>query len=226
MNIKMFIKNLIGKLMHLNVKCGERCEFRMFSKIIRSEFKGANIVDEKSFVYNSDIDYATVIGSGCKIDSAKIGKYSSIGPGVYIVRGQHPVEKFVSTCNLFYSRDESRGFTYSDINKFDEYRYADGKNRYSVVIGNDVWIGCNAIIMEGVNIGDGAIIAAGAIVTKDVEPYSIVGGVPARIIKYRFSVEKINLLNEFKWWDKGEKWIKKNVNKFEDIENFFEGGQE
>ena len=69
------------------------------------------------------------------------------------------------------------------------------------VIGNDVWIGRESIIMPGVKIGDGAIIAAYSVVTKDVEPYSVVGGNPARFIKKRFNDELIELLLEFKWWD-------------------------
>lgn len=70
-----------------------------------------------------------------------------------------------------------------------------------IVIGNDVWIGRESIIMPGVKIGDGAIIAAYSVVTKDVEPYSVVGGNPARFIKKRFNDELIELLLEFKWWD-------------------------
>lgn len=70
-----------------------------------------------------------------------------------------------------------------------------------IVIGNDVWIGRESIIMPGVKIGDGAIIAACSVVTKDVEPYSVVGGNPARFIKKRFNDELIELLLEFKWWD-------------------------
>lgn len=70
-----------------------------------------------------------------------------------------------------------------------------------IVIGNDVWVGRESIIMPGVKIGDGAIIAAYSVVTKDVEPYSVVGGNPARFIKKRFNDELIELLLEFKWWD-------------------------
>ncbi len=69
------------------------------------------------------------------------------------------------------------------------------------VIGNDVWIGQNAVIMDGVHVGDGAIVAAGAVVTKDVPPYAIVGGVPARVIKYRFDAGTIKELSELKWWE-------------------------
>lgn len=81
-------------------------------------------------------------------------------------------------------------------------------------IGNDVWIGTRAIIMDGVNNGDGAIIAAGAVVTKDVPPYAVVGGVPAKIIKYRFSSEIIERLNVIQWWNLPDEEITKVVELF------------
>lgn len=74
-------------------------------------------------------------------------------------------------------------------------------------IGNDVWIGQNAVIMDGVKIGDGAIVAAGAVVTKDVAPYAIVGGVPAKLIKYRFDEATIKDLLRLKWWELSDKEI-------------------
>ncbi|WP_275950878.1 CatB-related O-acetyltransferase [Cytobacillus citreus] len=76
-----------------------------------------------------------------------------------------------------------------------------GKFKGNTVIGNDVWIGYNATIMPGVNIGDGAIIATNAVVTKDVPSFSIVGGNPAKLIRYRFEEKTIDVLNTFKWWD-------------------------
>lgn len=84
-------------------------------------------------------------------------------------------------------------------------------NKGDIVIGNDVWIGFEAVIMAGVTIGDGAIIASRAVVTKDVEPYSIVGGVPAKPIRKRFSEEKIAELLEMKWWDWSEEEIQQRL---------------
>ena len=80
-------------------------------------------------------------------------------------------------------------------------------NKGDIVIGNDVWIGFEAVIMSGVTIGNGAIIAAGAVVTKDVEPYTIVGGVPAKPIRKRFSDSTITELERIKWWNKSDEWI-------------------
>lgn len=75
------------------------------------------------------------------------------------------------------------------------------QNKGDIVIGNDVWIGSNAKIMSGVHVGDGSIIAANAVVTKDVEPYTVVGGVPAKMIKKRFPDEIIEMLEQMKWWN-------------------------
>ena len=92
-------------------------------------------------------------------------------------------------------------------------------------IGNDVWIGYGVTILPGVShIGDGAIIAAGSVVTKDVEPYSIVGGVPAKIIKYRFSKDQIDKLLKIQWWNWDEQTIKENISDIvsPNIESFIE----
>ncbi|NCA79571.1 MAG: CatB-related O-acetyltransferase [Sphingobacteriia bacterium] len=84
-------------------------------------------------------------------------------------------------------------------------------NEGDIIIGNDVWIGYEAVIMQGVTIGDGAIIGTRAVVTKDVPPYAIVGGVPAKIIKKRFSDEAILKLTDIKWWNWNEEKIRKNI---------------
>ena len=85
-------------------------------------------------------------------------------------------------------------------------------NKGDIVIGNDVWIGYEAVILAGVTIGDGAIIGARAVVTKDVEPYTIVGGVPAAPIRKRFSKDTISNLLKIKWWDWPKEKIAKNIN--------------
>lgn len=93
-------------------------------------------------------------------------------------------------------------------------------NKGNIVVGNDVWIGYEAVIMAGVTIGDGAIIGTRAVVTKDVPPYTIVGGIPAKIIRKRFSDEIISKLLEIKWWDWEKNRIQNNIEKIKsgDIE--------
>lgn len=90
-------------------------------------------------------------------------------------------------------------------------------NKGDIVIGNDVWIGFEAVIMAGVTIGDGAIIASRAVVTKDVPPYSIVGGTPAKLIRKRFTDEQIDKLLRLKWWDWDEEKVRQNIDKIMDV---------
>lgn len=123
-----------------------------------------------------------------------IGSFCSIASGAYIGGlGSHPTN-FISTHPIFYSVLNQSGKSFSLENHYD-----DEFKRTS--IGNDVWIGLNAIILDGITIGNGAIIAAGAIVTKDIPPYAIVAGVPAKIIRFRYSESEISLLNSSKWWE-------------------------
>lgn len=183
-------------------------------------FGGENLLGAYSYIDNAEIGYASYIAAHTKIESATIGKYTSIGPNVHIVMGQHPTHKFVSTHPAFYSINRGVYPSYVDEQLFEEYRYV--KDNVSVNIGNDVWIGDSASIMEGVTIADGTIVAAGSMVVKDTEPYSIVGGVPAKVLSYRFTKEQINFLLDLMWWDKEESWIMKNAKNFTDIEKLID----
>jgi len=140
-----------------------------------------------------------------------IGRFCSIAGNVTISLFEHPVDN-LSTHHIFHSTQwlniwPSLNNLYQDnlnIKKaINSYKNKFKPEDYDGIIGNDVWIGENVTIMKGIIIGDGAIIAANAIVTKNVEPYSIVGGVPAKIIKYRFSQEIISELLKIQWWDYG-----------------------
>lgn len=132
--------------------------------------------------YLGDYSY---LGEYCSVPNAYIGKYCSIGMRCSIGGWQHDYTK-KSTSPRIYREILNKG-------------YIDQK--LQVIIGNDVWIGDNAVILKG-TIGDGAVIGAGAVVTKDVPPYAIVAGNPAKIIKYRFSQERIEELLMEKWWEK------------------------
>lgn len=145
---------------------------------------------ENALCLRCDVGFGTYCGINITVGSpeTKIGKFCSIAQNVIIGAGEHPLN-YLSTSPFFYL--ETLGFRKGC------------KETYlkPVQVGNDVWIGDNVFIKGGVTIGDGAVIAAGAVVVKDVPPYAVVAGVPARIIKYRFDEKTIKELLDLKWWD-------------------------
>jgi acetyltransferase-like isoleucine patch superfamily enzyme len=148
------------------------------------------------------------------MSNTKVGKFCSIGPNVLCVPEKHPSNTFVSTHPIFFSTLKQTQITFADKNYYQEVE--------AVKIGNDVWVGANAIILGGLEIGDGAIIAAGAVVTKNILPYAIVGGAPAKLIRYRFHKNEIDFLSKLKWWDKDIDWLKNNYKLFHDISSLIE----
>lgn len=180
-----------------------------------SKFEGPAMIGRGS-AFTGSMGRCSYMALDCKIN-ARIGAFCSIASNVKTVIDTHPIRNFVSTSPVFYSTGKQCGTTYVKKSQFDEQLYADAEKRYGVIIGNDVWIGENVLILGGVSIGNGSVIAAGAVVTKNVEPYSIVGGVPAKEIRKRFSKEQIDFLQSFEWWNKDEKWIQENAFLFTDI---------
>lgn len=148
---------------------------------------------ENSIINNSEIHSYTYLGKNCLVQNTSIGRFCSIANEVLIGLGNHPLD-LLSTSPLFYRINNPLQIILikKDIDLI-EYK--------PISIGNDVWIGTRAIIMDGVSIGHGVVIAANSVVTKDVPPYAVVGGVPAKIIKYRFSTEKIEEIIKTKWWE-------------------------
>lgn len=145
-------------------------------------------------VNHSTIGAYTYISYNGMVQNTTIGSYCSIANDVTIGLGMHPTNLF-STSPLFYKADNP--FNVKLLEKdsgYQEYK--------SIEIGSDVWIGANATVLDGVKIGHGVVIAAGAVVTKDVPAYAVVGGVPAQIIKFRFDADIRNKLLKTAWWEK------------------------
>ena len=180
--------------------------------------EGNNWIGDGVYIQNTKLGYGSYVGINSHVEYVKIGKYVSIGPRfIAETLGNHPTNTIVSTHPAFYSNHVTINFTYVKDNKFEEYEYCNQQKDYMIDIGNDVWIAADVKILAGVTIGDGAIVAAGAVVTCDVPPYAIVGGIPARVIKYRFSNEQIEWLLDLKWWNKDLQWIMNYADGFENI---------
>ena len=167
-----------------------------YSKTLRRIFKKYHNVDIGMYTFGG------CFHPGQMDKYTTIGRYSSIARTAWVMNRNHPID-YKSSCALFFN--PIFGFTKKD---YIEYT--------PLTIGNDVWLGHNACIMPHVrNIGDGAIVAAGAIVNKDVPPYAIVVGNPARVVRYRFSKKVIDELLSSKWWEKTIEEIMPNIQEYQ-----------
>ena len=210
--LKRIIKNLWTRIKNIN----KSVYISISSNVgVDSIFEGHNYIGCNSS-FRGYMGRGSYIGNASHL-SGKIGRYSCIAACVSVVNGFHPTKDIVSIHPAFYGASNKVGLNMSVENYYNTYRYA-SEEKYDVVIGNDVWIGFGAIIMAGVHIGDGAVVAAGAVVTKDVPNYAVVGGVPAKVIRYRFSFEDIAFLDNLKWWNKPLQWINEHVHMFKNIE--------
>jgi acetyltransferase-like isoleucine patch superfamily enzyme len=194
---------------------------------IRSFFSSLRYSKRVSFLAfwdsNSSVSLKTYLAQGVRVNNSSIGdysrvrqfttmhycsvgKYTCISKNVRIGLGGHPLN-LISINSVFYSHqaNELRGDWVRKID-FDEHSETE--------IGNDVWIGESVTIVGGVKVGNGAVIGTKAVVTKDVPPYAVVGGIPAKLIKYRFEPEIIEKLLEIKWWDLPEDEIERNLEAF------------
>ena len=152
------------------------------------------------------------IGSGTRITDTVIGNFCSIGARCGIGGGIHPTD-MVSTSPVFLKGHNILGKNFAEI------LYEPSK---TVEIGNDVWIGEGVCIVSGVKVGDGAVIGAHAVVTKDVEPYTIVGGVPAKEIRKRFDDDTVTKLLSIKWWEWSDEKLKVYGSSFSSPDILFE----
>lgn len=183
-------------------------------------FEGMNAIHPHAF-YRGKLGYGSYVGNGCNL-SADVGKFSSISPMVRSNSGRHPYKQpYVATAPCFYScknKQYQNGSSFADDEYFSERIQYDEKRSIDVNIGSDCWIGEGVFIAGGIKIADGAVVYAHAVVTKDVPPYAIVGGVPARILGYRYDDETINFLMKIRWWNNDKEWFDKNWKSLNSIE--------
>lgn len=143
-------------------------------------------------IYNCKIGRYTYIGYDCKFTNTVIGAFCSCSDHIFVGGHEHPLD-WVSTSAVFQDVKNS-----GNSKRFSKHKLPELKQTH---IGNDVWIGHNVTIKAGVRIGDGAAIGAGSVVTKDVPPFAIVAGVPAKVIRYRFDESTIKDLLDTEWWN-------------------------
>ena len=182
------------------------CRIRAASIARHVKFEKGVTLEYGSHIQAGRIGRYTYISKYCLIDkpTESIGSFCSIAYNAKIGLGSHPVD-WISTHPFAY--DGKYGFIKESI------PFEEGPEK-KTIIGNDVWIGANAVILAGVTVGDGAVIGANSLVNKDVEPYSIVAGSPAEFKRYRFDDETRNKLLEMRWWEKQDGWIRQNLEKF------------
>ena len=169
-------------------------------------------VDSECTMTKVTLGRFSYVGTGTRMTDVIVGGFSSIGARCGIGGGVHPTET-VSTSPVFF-----KGHNILEKN-FAEIHYEPSTR---VEIGNDVWIGEGVCIISGVKIGDGAVIGAHAVVTKDVEPYTVMAGIPAKPIRRRFDEDTILKLLELKWWNWTEADLKKYGRCFNSPQTLFE----
>jgi acetyltransferase-like isoleucine patch superfamily enzyme len=178
------------------------------------QFAEYNRICKNVSLWKAQIGSHTYVAESSCILFTKIGKFCSIGPRSQIGLAQHPSRGFISTHPVFHLAIPSIHLTYADKDYYQGFA--------ETLIGNDVWIGANVCIKGGVTIGDGAIIGAGAVVVDNIPDYSIVAGVPAKIIRFRYPLEEISILKRYEWWNKEEAWLKSNFKLFHNPEAFIQ----
>ena len=221
-NFLIPIKRLL-KVLYFGLKYRGKLLIHLSCDIgMNSTFEGLNQL-HRNVTYNGSMGFGSYIANDSVI-FANIGRFTSIGPKVSCVGGRHPYRvPFVTTSPVFFSEKNYRGQcggTFATRQMYEEFSYAEPRSKTPVVIGSDCWIGAEVMLIGGVHVSDGAVVYARSVVTKDVPPYAIVGGVPARILGYRYDTNTIDWLMNLRWWNKDINWLREHSELFCDIERF------
>jgi acetyltransferase-like isoleucine patch superfamily enzyme len=210
--LKNIIANRINNTIYIFRLQTKETYIHFNTEITRSNLGKFCHVGERVIFGDSDLGDHSYVAEGAVVLKSRIGKFCSLGPRCQVGLAQHPSRKFVSTHPDFYLVGDGPDYRYADKNYFNGI--------VETIIGNDVWVGSNVCVKGGVKIGDGAIVGAGAVVTQDIPAYAIYGGVPAKLIRYRFDPQTIQYLLTFKWWDRDEAWLRQHYQAFHDIDVF------
>lgn len=185
----MNLSYLYGKLMKmLQGTCVVNCQIA----------KGAK-VGKSCNVSNTSFGRYSYCSHDCQIVNAEIGAFCSISDHVFIGGAEHPMD-WVSMSPAFQNVSHS-----GPTKRFAKF---DMPPTQKTIVGSDVWIGHGAVVKQGVTVGHGAVVAAGAVVVKNVPPFAVVGGVPAKVIKYRFDEETIKRILQIDWWNLDDEKLK------------------
>lgn len=220
--MKRIIKKILNIIKKWKLRLLNDDYIELGVNLLHSKIGENVILSKNSNVTWSRIGKYTYLGENTYLPYCKIGKFCSIAPEVRMAAGLHP-KNYVSTHPLFYNQYLKRGKIKESNIHFETFERIEGEDKILCEIGNDVWISTNVLLVCGrkpLHIGNGAIIAAGAVVTKDVPPYSIVMGVPAKVVDYRFDKNIIKEINDLAWWDRSDEWIEKYINMFDKPDDF------
>lgn len=163
-------------------------------------------INRSTHIIDSRIDDYSYVGMNSWVCVTDIGKFCSIASNVNIGLGNHTMD-YLSTSPIFTESRNATGFSWIKTSIALPFK--------RTIIGNDVWIGYGAMVIGGVKIGDGAVIGAGSIVTKDIPPFAIAVGSPAKVIRYRFSEKTMAKILSDPWWNKPDEDLKKEVTRFQ-----------
>jgi len=192
---------------------GETPTIHESSRVSESDLGVWTDIGPNTSIREASVGDYTYFAGDCQVIYATIGKFCSIASHVRINPGNHPMHR-VTQHHMTYRR-KMFGFGEEDDTDFFQWR-----RDHRVSIGNDVWIGHAAIVMPGVTIGDGAVIGSQAVVTKDVPPYTIVGGVPAKVIRARFPQPIADQLQRIAWWDWTRTELEERFDDLNDMDAF------